>query len=416
MPTPMMSTFTTVVIGIVAVIIEILAILLWRRKKFIKAVQSRGWSFNPTCDDSVIIGLNQSPFGVGFNRKADDMASGTTSTGRPFRAFEYYCSEWSTGNFAWVVTIPLAQSYQDYHLIHHNAFLPDIEGIPDQVGQFNAYASSADFRSALTPVISDLAHEMLGFNNEKPLSISVDHNQLCVLGVRQSNLDDSATIIELADQMATRIDQNPSLTQFSGVPVPTQLAVQHRPFWEVRDRDDSLLEFVASTRSGYDHRATNIVICADPVLPFIALEHSWKTKTTGSDGKTRVSDHSEEIFEIRPQFSFADLGINTGMLSRFTYGPKVEFESIDFNKEFSVRSSNPRFAYDVIHPRQMEYLLAQEEVFPFGYSARDGVLRVQLRDIRTSYVVKADEVIRGFLRRIPGWVWENLGHQQPPQV
>lgn len=37
----------------------------------------------------------------------------------------------------------------------------------------------------------------------------------------------------------------------------------------------------------------------------------------------------------------------------------IDFESEDFNRRFWVQSSDKRFAYDVLHPRMMEFLLAQ---------------------------------------------------------
>ena len=36
----------------------------------------------------------------------------------------------------------------------------------------------------------------------------------------------------------------------------------------------------------------------------------------------------------------------------------IDFESAEFSKRFFVKSSDKRFAYDVIHPKMMEFLLA----------------------------------------------------------
>ena len=38
----------------------------------------------------------------------------------------------------------------------------------------------------------------------------------------------------------------------------------------------------------------------------------------------------------------------------------VDFESAEFSRRFYVKSSDKRFAYDVIHPQMMEFLLASE--------------------------------------------------------
>lgn len=35
----------------------------------------------------------------------------------------------------------------------------------------------------------------------------------------------------------------------------------------------------------------------------------------------------------------------------------IDFESVEFSKEFFVKSTDRRFAYDLVHPRMMEYLL-----------------------------------------------------------
>jgi hypothetical protein len=47
-------------------------------------------------------------------------------------------------------------------------------------------------------------------------------------------------------------------------------------------------------------------------------------------------------------------------LSRAFGFDDIDFESAEFSKRYYVKSSDKRFAYDVIHPAMMEYLLANE--------------------------------------------------------
>jgi hypothetical protein len=54
-------------------------------------------------------------------------------------------------------------------------------------------------------------------------------------------------------------------------------------------------------------------------------------------------------------FSFPRLSVGGG-----GGGKKVRFESEEFNNRFTVRTDNPKFASDVIHPRTMEFLMAVE--------------------------------------------------------
>lgn len=38
----------------------------------------------------------------------------------------------------------------------------------------------------------------------------------------------------------------------------------------------------------------------------------------------------------------------------------IDFESVEFSRKFFVKSPDKRFAYDVIHPAMMEFLLASD--------------------------------------------------------
>ena len=49
----------------------------------------------------------------------------------------------------------------------------------------------------------------------------------------------------------------------------------------------------------------------------------------------------------------------------------IDFESAEFSRKFYVKSSDKRFAYDVLHPRMMEFLLAER---PPMIDIEDGAL------------------------------------------
>ena len=54
---------------------------------------------------------------------------------------------------------------------------------------------------------------------------------------------------------------------------------------------------------------------------------------------------------IRPEGFFDKLASAVGFND-------IDFESVEFSKKYFVKSKDRRFAYDVIHPRMMEYLLS----------------------------------------------------------
>jgi hypothetical protein len=87
----------------------------------------------------------------------------------------------------------------------------------------------------------------------------------------------------------------------------------------------------------------------------------YKTRSGGRGG-SRTIDFSYVLVQspwdapaalvIRPE------GISDKMDAAFG-SDDIDFESVEFSKLFHVASSDRRFAYDVLHPRMMEYLLAE---------------------------------------------------------
>ncbi|MCP4758101.1 MAG: hypothetical protein GY894_03270 [Planctomycetes bacterium] len=83
----------------------------------------------------------------------------------------------------------------------------------------------------------------------------------------------------------------------------------------------------------------------------------------------------------------------------------IDFESVEFSKRFHVASSNKRFAWDLIDPRMMEFLLAEESpVIDMEHDwvciANDKVWRVEEFRARLDFVGRfldhwPDHVVRG---------------------
>ena len=73
-------------------------------------------------------------------------------------------------------------------------------------------------------------------------------------------------------------------------------------------------------------------------------------------------------------FSFPLLSVGGG-----GGGKKVRFESEEFNDRFTVRTDNPKFASDVIHPRTMEFLMA---VQPPGFRIEGNLMRFSVERAR----------------------------------
>jgi hypothetical protein len=102
-------------------------------------------------------------------------------------------------------------------------------------------------------------------------------------------------------------------------------------------------------------------------------DESWPARmgdyhyqTTSSDGKrTQTHQHHfsylliELPYATAPDLRIRREGIFDSIAGAFGFDD-IDFESAEFSKRFHVKSSNKKFAYDVIDPRMMEFLLADE--------------------------------------------------------
>lgn len=83
-------------------------------------------------------------------------------------------------------------------------------------------------------------------------------------------------------------------------------------------------------------------------------------------------------------------------------GDDIDFESAEFSRRFWVKSDDKRFAYAVLHPRAMEYLLAAEWKH---WELRDGAVAAWTSGrIRVEDVEAALDRIVGFVADLPAYM------------
>lgn len=91
--------------------------------------------------------------------------------------------------------------------------------------------------------------------------------------------------------------------------------------------------------------------------------HYRVTSGAGKNRRTHSHHFSYLIIDL-PYASLPDLrirgeGVFDALAKAFGFDD-IDFESAEFSKRFHVKSSDKKFAYDVIHPAMMEFLLATE--------------------------------------------------------
>jgi hypothetical protein len=98
-------------------------------------------------------------------------------------------------------------------------------------------------------------------------------------------------------------------------------------------------------------------------------------------------------------------------VGRKGFGGGISFESEAFNRQFAVHSQDLKFAYDVIHPRQMEYLMANP---PASFRIEEECAWFSPGEHSQPAIAHSSQFLRGFLSRVPRFVWRNLGLPDSP--
>ncbi|WP_425398265.1 hypothetical protein [Aeoliella sp.] len=96
--------------------------------------------------------------------------------------------------------------------------------------------------------------------------------------------------------------------------------------------------------------------------PCTVGDYTYKV-TSGSGKNRRTTTYSFSFLLVElpyvglPQLAVRPEGFFDGLASLVGFDD-IDFESEEFSRKFHVKSSDKRFAYDLLHPRMMEFMLA----------------------------------------------------------
>lgn len=139
---------------------------------------------------------------------------------------------------------------------------------------------------------------------------------------------------------------------------------------------------------------------------FLGFDYHY---TTGS-GKNR-SHHSFSCVLLGSTVPLKDLHIRPeGFFDKVTefFGyDDIDFESAEFSRSFYVKASDKRWAYDVLHARTIEFLLAQPK-FTLRF-APDCALAGKGRTFKPEEFAQAANVLQGLLDGLPEYVLQQQG-------
>ncbi len=135
-----------------------------------------------------------------------------------------------------------------------------------------------------------------------------------------------------------------------------------------RDHDDQYAHFEIFRR-GHSRAAHNTLAGEVEIdgrqCPAKMGDFTYKvTRHTGKSTSTRTYRFSYLIIHLPFVGAPSVLIRREGMFDKLTdaFGfDDIDFESAEFSRRFHVKSSDKRFAYDVIHPRMMEFLMTDDK-------------------------------------------------------
>lgn len=106
---------------------------------------------------------------------------------------------------------------------------------------------------------------------------------------------------------------------------------------------------------GRSHKAQHVMTGVHEGRPIAIFEHQW---VTGSGKERRTHTVRVAATELPRSFPKLDVGKEGvfGRAARRMGAKDIELESDDFNREYRVKGER-RFAYDVLHPRFMHWML-----------------------------------------------------------
>jgi hypothetical protein len=135
--------------------------------------------------------------------------------------------------------------------------------------------------------------------------------------------------------------------------------------WTYAAEDDSWCDRFVGTPFGQgdDRSATNILTGPFGDTDMVAFDYSYETSTTDSKGHRTTTTHRFAVCALRMPAPLPGLELGPeSVLTRFAGAigfDDVELESEAFNRQYRVKAQNPKLAYDVLHPRTMQALLAR---------------------------------------------------------
>ena len=157
--------------------------------------------------------------------------------------------------------------------------------------------------------------------------------------------------------------------------------------------------------------AENGVIGEWKGMPFKAADFWYYTESTDSKGNRSKNYSRFSVAVIELEAWLPDIAIhreNVFTLLGDKLGMKdIDFESEEFNRAFQVKAKDRKFAFELVDPRMMQWLLSCDRRFGFEIHGK-GVL-IYSKTLKPTEMLPLIATLKEFRERVPRLVWTNYG-------
>ncbi|MQA08031.1 MAG: hypothetical protein GEU98_05645 [Pseudonocardiaceae bacterium] len=186
--------------------------------------------------------------------------------------------------------------------------------------------------------------------------------------------------------------------------------------WQYRSNDNSVIGRYQGDpfdNRGHTRRARHVFTGQHRGRPFCCFEFSYKVRknNTGNNSGSRNETYYYRIFAIatpahRPTLQVTKENVGTKMLD-FVGVRDLQLESVEFNEKFKIKTDNDKFAYDVLHPRTMEWMLADQRAqqIPIRFE-RNELVTWQRGKFELEAMEPSLNYLCDFVERVPEFVWK----------
>lgn len=167
----------------------------------------------------------------------------------------------------------------------------------------------------------------------------------------------------------------------------------------------NMYSYLDSLSKGHSRKAYNVMYGRLDEYESKAFDYTYQT----GSGKSQTTHHLSVVL-LDTDVCFTPLYIRPENFGDRIAGAigfdDIDFESDEFSRAFYVKSTDKKFAYDVIHQRMMDFLIDNR-----GWSIQmhgRSIMVCNGRLFSPEEFDKAMDFVTDFLKRLPDYLWQKL--------